>query len=62
MTSEQQAHLARVKEQADMFAVTLRDAADAGVPQAVIIPQLMLAFQAAFGKLPAGLTIPGLPA
>lgn len=54
MTDEQQAQLERVKTDAATLATTLRDAADAGVSRALILPQLVLAFREAFGEMPPG--------
>ena len=57
----QQEHLDAVKRDATALAETLRDAADAGVSHALILPQLVLVFREAFGEMPAGFTLPGLP-
>lgn len=56
-----QEHLAAVKRDAAQLAETLRDASDAGVSPALVLPQLVLVFREAFGEMPAGLVIPGLP-
>lgn len=52
----------RVKRAAEVLAGELRDATDAGVSHAVILPQLVLVFRQVFGEMPAGFTIPGMPA
>jgi hypothetical protein len=54
-------HLERITATATLLAGELRDASDAGVSHAIILPQLVLVFREAFGEMPAGLTIPGLP-
>lgn len=51
-------HLARVKADAAALAVTLRDASDAGVSHALILPQLVLVFKDAFGEMPQGFQMP----
>lgn len=56
-----QEHLDAVKRDTDRLAATLREAADAGVSHALILPQLVLAFREAFGEMPAGFSIPGVP-
>lgn len=56
-----QEHLAAVRRDATVLANTLRDASDAGLSHAVILPQLVLVFRQAFGEMPAGFTIPGMP-
>jgi hypothetical protein len=49
-------HLAQVKADADRLAATLVAASDAGVSQALLIPQLVLAFREAFGsEIPPGI-------
>lgn len=53
-------HLQAVKRNADVLAASLVAASDAGVSQAVILPQLMLAFRQAFGEMPAGFKFPGV--
>jgi hypothetical protein len=50
-----------VKEDAKRLAETLRDASDAGVSHALILPQLMLVFREAFGAMPPGFQLPGMP-
>lgn len=55
---EAEAHLALVEERAKLLAETLREAADAGVSHALILPRLVLVFREAFGEMPPG--IPGL--
>lgn len=55
-----QQHLAKVSADATRLAETLRDASDAGVPHALILPQLVLVFREAFGEMPAGFKLPGL--
>jgi hypothetical protein len=63
MTSEEvNAYIERVKADATALAETLREASDAGVPTALILPQLVLVFRTSFGEMPAGFTIPGLAA
>lgn len=56
-----QQHLEQVRRDATALAETLRDASDAGVSHALILPQLVLVFRQAFGEMPAGFTIPGMP-
>lgn len=56
-----QEHLDAVKRDAAQLAETLRDASDAGVSHALILPQLVLVFREAFGEMPAGFAIPGVP-
>jgi hypothetical protein len=58
----EQEWLDRVKAQATTLAETLRDASDAGVSHALILPQLVLVFREAFGEMPEGMQIPGMPA
>jgi hypothetical protein len=58
VTVEEQ--LALVDERARALAETLRDASDAGVSHALILPRLVLVFREAFGEMPPGMTIPGL--
>jgi hypothetical protein len=53
--------IARVEEQARELAVSLRDASDAGVSHALILPRLVLVFRQSFGEPPAGFAIPGMP-
>jgi hypothetical protein len=55
-----QEHLEAVKRDAAALAETLRDASDAGVSHALILPQLVLVFREAFGEMPAGFSIPGV--
>lgn len=55
-----QEHLDAVKRDAATLAVTLRDASDAGVSHALILPQLVLVFREAFGEMPAGFSLPGV--
>lgn len=50
-----------VDGQATELATTLRDASDAGVPHALVLPRLVLVFRTVFGEMPAGFSIPGLP-
>lgn len=50
-----------INEQTGTLASTLRDASDAGVSHALIVPQMMLVFRAVFGEMPAGVSIPGMP-
>lgn len=54
-------HLERVRRDTTALAETLREASDAGVSHALILPQLVLVFRQAFGEMPAGFTIPGMP-
>lgn len=58
LTPEQ--HLLRVDEHARLLAETLRDASDAGVSHALILPRLMLVFRSAFGEMPPGFKLPGM--
>lgn len=60
MTPEQ--HIAAVKRDAALLAESLRAASDAGVSHALILPQLVLVFREKFGEMPAGFTLPGMPA
>jgi hypothetical protein len=60
VTLTPQEHLEAVKRDAAVLAVTLRDASDAGVSHALILPQLVLVFREAFGEIPAGMVIPGV--
>lgn len=53
-------HVALVQSSARELAGRLRDATDAGVSHAIILPQLVLVFREVFGELPAGLSLPGL--
>jgi hypothetical protein len=55
-----QQHLDAVKRDAAALAETLRDASDAGVSHALILPQLVLVFREAFGEMPPGFTLPGM--
>lgn len=50
LTPEQ--HLERVKSTAGELAAALREASDAGVSHALILPQLMLIFRTSFGPPP----------
>lgn len=50
-----QEHLERVKTLAGGLAVALRDASDAGVSHALILPQLIIVFREAFGEMPPNL-------
>jgi hypothetical protein len=56
-----QQHLEAVNRDATRLAETLVAANDAGVSHALILPQLVLVFRTAFGEMPAGFTIPGMP-
>lgn len=56
-----QEHLDAVKRDTERLCVTLREAQDAGVSHALILPQLVLAFRESFGEMPPGFAIPGLP-
>jgi hypothetical protein len=51
----------RIRTLASALATELRDASDAGVSHAVILPQLVLIFRQVFGEMPPGFAIPGLP-
>lgn len=55
-------HVDRIKRRAAALAEALREANDAGVSPALILPQLMLIFRGQFGELPPGVQIPGVPA
>lgn len=57
----QQDHIAAVRANAKMLALSLREATDAGVSHAVILPQLVLAFREEFGEMPAGFSLPSIP-
>lgn len=50
MTPEER--LNDVKVKAEALAVALRDASDAGVSHALVLPQLVLVFREAFGEMP----------
>jgi len=52
--------LNRIDTQARELAITLRDASDAGVPHALVLPRLMLVFRETFGAMPEGFSIPGV--
>lgn len=54
-----EAHLALVEQHAKTLADALRDASDAGVSHALILPRLVLVFREALGEMPQGFTIPG---
>lgn len=54
-------HMERIKAKATELADALRDASDAGVSQALILPQLMLVFKQSFGEPPPGFVLPGMP-
>lgn len=51
--------LEAVKAHAEALAGELREAVDAGVSPALILPALMSVFREAFGEMPAGM--PSLP-
>jgi hypothetical protein len=53
--------LALVDTRATELAGALRDASDAGVSHALILPRLMLVFRQVFGEPPAGFVLPGMP-
>lgn len=55
-------HIEEIKRDATRLAETLRAASDAGVSHALILPQLALVFREVFGEMPAGFTLPGMPA
>jgi hypothetical protein len=57
----QQEFLERVKADAATLAVSLREATDAGVKPMLIMPQLVLVFREAFGEMPPGFAMPGMP-
>lgn len=61
MNEETEQHLRRIDEGAAELAAALKDALDAGVGQALVLPRLMLAFRQSFGQMPEGFTVPGLP-
>lgn len=48
-------HIERIKAMAHALADALRDASDAGVSHAVIVPQLVVVFKQSFGEPPPGL-------
>lgn len=54
--------LERVKRDATVLAETLREASDAGVSHAIILPQLVLVFRQSFGEIPEGFQVPGMGA
>jgi hypothetical protein len=60
----QEEWLAKIEEQALDLAGTLRDASDAGVSHALVLPRLVLVFRQSFGEPPAGFLagVPGVPA
>lgn len=45
-------YIEQVRSQAAELAETLRDAVEAGVSHALILPQLVLVFRDAFGEMP----------
>lgn len=53
-------HLQRIDTAAAELAAALKDALDADVGQALVLPRLMLAFRQSFGDLPAGIVLPGM--
>lgn len=53
-------HLGRVRRDAQQLAETLMAAADAGVSNALILPQLVLIFRQVFGEMPTGFQVPGM--
>lgn len=62
MTPDEAAkYIEHVKHDATKLAETLRMASDAGVSNALILPQLVLVFREVFGEMPAGFTLPGMP-
>lgn len=50
--------IASVRQHAGELAAELRDATDAGVPPALILPALIDVFRSAFGEMPAGFQLP----
>lgn len=54
--------IARVRGDTTRLAETLKEASDAGVSHALILPQLVLVFRESFGEMPQGFTLPGVPA
>jgi hypothetical protein len=57
----EQEHLELVTARASELAAALRDASDAGVSHALILPQLMIVFRETFGEPPSGWSLPGMP-
>lgn len=53
--------IAAIDAQARELAVTLREASDAGVSHALILPRLILVFRESFGEPPAGFQLPVIP-
>jgi len=53
--------LDKIDAEATALATTLRDASDAGVPHALVLPRLVLVFRTSFGEPPAGFVLPALP-
>jgi len=53
-------HLDRIRTDTARLSQTLKDASDAGVSPALILPQLVLVFREAFGEMPPGFTLPGM--
>jgi hypothetical protein len=54
-------HLKRIEARATELADALRDASDAGVSHALILPRLVMVFRSAFGEPPPGFVMPTLP-
>ncbi len=57
----QEEWLAAIEEHTLALATLLRDASDAGVSHALVLPRLVLVFRQSFGEPPAGFVVPGLP-
>ena len=55
-----QRHLDLIRSRTQALADCLREATEAGVPHALILPQLVLVFREAFGELPQGFALPGV--
>lgn len=53
--------ISRIRDRATDLASELRDATDAGVSHAVILPQLLIVFREVFGEMPDGFSLPGMP-
>lgn len=61
MPETAQEWLEQVKTDTAKLATTLQAASEAGVSHALILPQLLLVFREAFGEMPPGFTLPGMP-
>lgn len=53
-------HVDKIRFYGERLAGALTDATEAGVSQALILPQLVLIFRTNFGAIPPGISIPGV--